>query len=89
MITEPIYNQPSYSCHQDWINLYINFKKISELEAFIKKFKDKFPPPIPKTYRVSERTVWLNSVTDTGGRYFSLTISFPVGILHHIIKFNE
>ncbi len=85
MITEPTYNKPSFSCHQSWINIYYSFKTKRECVNKRVELQRKYPETIAIS-KISERTIWINSVIDTGRKYYDLLITISVHDLGKILK---
>ncbi len=84
--TNPIYDKVSVSCHQDWINLYWNFRTKEECLSKIKKLKKRFPRMF--LYRPTEEIIWLNSTIDTGERYYSLRGSAQIEMINQFFDKN-
>ena len=85
MITNPEYNKIDVSCHQNWVNLYWNFKTKKEAENKIRTFINKYPN-IHINSGINEQTIWIDSQIDTGKRYYVLSMSFGVNFLKEVFK---
>jgi len=79
------YNQLSIQSHQGWTHFYWSFgtynKCVNKLQQFIKKY-----PSVCHSSHIDERTIWINSVIDSGKKYYNLEITISNDQLTKIIK---
>lgn len=79
------YNKMSVGVPQNYIHLYWDFKTKKEARAKAAVLKKKYPK-VSFFERIVARTIWINSIIDSGERYFSLDISFHCYELSYILK---